>query len=189
MEAVSAVNQTLPISGDETVKFTTYSAAVHKVIVMVNAGILGILQLMSQQSSVLETHKAAFLSFFFFRFILRRSTCPWSHRCAATTRVSPEARWTREPSLWRSSRSCARVRRLCRVCFRPSSSLVYLALRRRLQHYTWNHDWLKGKQIRHRFSSVVTGLISLESWFVYSWVWDPFGIYPYKNKKSKEYKS
>ena len=63
METVSAVNQTLPISGGEPVKFTTYSAAVHKVLVMVNAGILGLLQLVSQQSSVLETHKAAFLCF------------------------------------------------------------------------------------------------------------------------------
>lgn len=63
MDAVSAVNQTLPISDDEAVKFTTYSTAVHKVIVMVNAGLIGLLQLINQQSSVLETHKAAFLSF------------------------------------------------------------------------------------------------------------------------------
>lgn len=66
MKAVSAVNQTLPISGGETVTFTTYSAAVHKVVVMVNAGILGLLQLMSQHASVLETHKAAFLCFCIF---------------------------------------------------------------------------------------------------------------------------
>ncbi|KAG7598949.1 hypothetical protein ISN44_As06g031550 [Arabidopsis suecica] len=63
METDSANNQKLPISGDETAKFTIYSSAVHKVVVMVNAGILGLLQLVSQHSSVLETHKAAFLSF------------------------------------------------------------------------------------------------------------------------------
>ncbi|KAH0851237.1 hypothetical protein HID58_094897 [Brassica napus] len=57
MDEVSAVNQTLPISDDEAVKFTTYSTAVHKVIVMDYS------QLINQQSSVLETHKAAFLSF------------------------------------------------------------------------------------------------------------------------------
>ncbi|KAL1213838.1 hypothetical protein V5N11_034462 [Cardamine amara subsp. amara] len=62
-EAASANNQSFPISGDETLKFTTYSSAVHKVVVMVNAGILGLLQLVSQQSSVLETHKVAFLCF------------------------------------------------------------------------------------------------------------------------------
>ncbi|VVA93265.1 unnamed protein product [Arabis nemorensis] len=63
-EVVSAVNQTLPNSGGEAVNFTAYSAAVHKVVVMVNAGILALLQLMNQQnSSVLETHKTAFLCF------------------------------------------------------------------------------------------------------------------------------
>ncbi|KAL1204944.1 hypothetical protein V5N11_016295 [Cardamine amara subsp. amara] len=66
MEAVSTVNQALPISVGEKAKFTTYSAAVHKVVVMVNTGILGLLQLISQQSSVFETHKAAFLSFCIF---------------------------------------------------------------------------------------------------------------------------
>uniref|UniRef100_A0A1J3EXD6 Uncharacterized protein n=1 Tax=Noccaea caerulescens TaxID=107243 RepID=A0A1J3EXD6_NOCCA len=63
MEAVFTNSQTLPIAGEETAKFTAYSAAVHKVIVMVNAGILGLLQLVTQQPSVLETHKAAFLCF------------------------------------------------------------------------------------------------------------------------------
>ncbi|CAH2034829.1 unnamed protein product [Thlaspi arvense] len=63
METVSAVNQTLPISGDETEKFTTYSSAVHKVVVMINTGILGLLQLTNQKSSVFETHKAEFLCF------------------------------------------------------------------------------------------------------------------------------
>ncbi|CAE5958993.1 unnamed protein product [Arabidopsis arenosa] len=63
METVSAKNLTLPISVDETANFTIYSSAVHKVVVMVNAGILGLLQLVSQQSSVLETHKASFLCF------------------------------------------------------------------------------------------------------------------------------
>ncbi|KAG7648212.1 hypothetical protein AtNW77_Chr1g0035791 [Arabidopsis thaliana] len=52
METDSANNQKLPISGDETAKFSIYSSAVHKVVVMV-----------SQHSSILETHKAAFLSF------------------------------------------------------------------------------------------------------------------------------
>ena len=42
METDSANNQKLPISGDETAKFTIYSSAVHKVVVMVNAGILGV---------------------------------------------------------------------------------------------------------------------------------------------------
>ncbi|EOA38765.1 hypothetical protein CARUB_v10010951mg [Capsella rubella] len=64
METDSVNNQTLlPISDDETAKFTTYSSAVHKVVVMVNAGILALLQLVSQHSSVFETHKASFLSF------------------------------------------------------------------------------------------------------------------------------
>ncbi|VVA93266.1 unnamed protein product [Arabis nemorensis] len=63
-EAISAVNQTLPNSDGEAMKFTAYSVAVHKVVVMVNAGILALLQLMNQQnSSVLETHKTAFLCF------------------------------------------------------------------------------------------------------------------------------
>lgn len=63
MEAVSTNNQTLPLSGDETLKFVAYSSAVHKVIVMVNAGVIGLLQLVNQQTSVLETHKAPFLCF------------------------------------------------------------------------------------------------------------------------------
>ncbi|KAF8095337.1 hypothetical protein N665_0336s0014 [Sinapis alba] len=62
MEAVSTNNQTLPVSGEETVKFVAYSSAVHKVIVMVNAGVIGLLQLINQQTSVLETHKAPFMS-------------------------------------------------------------------------------------------------------------------------------
>lgn len=63
MEAVSTNNQTLPVSGDETVKFFAYSSAVHKVILMVNAGVIGLLQLINQQTSLLETHKAPFLCF------------------------------------------------------------------------------------------------------------------------------
>lgn len=54
MDAVSAFDQTLPISDDEAAKFTKYSTAVHKVIVMVNAGLIGLLQLINQQSSVLK---------------------------------------------------------------------------------------------------------------------------------------
>lgn len=75
METVSADNQTLPISGDEMEKFTSYSAAVHKVIVMINAGIIGLLQFMNQQcSSVFETHKPTLICFcllIFFYIILR----------------------------------------------------------------------------------------------------------------------
>ncbi|EOA37689.1 hypothetical protein CARUB_v10012341mg [Capsella rubella] len=64
METDSTNNQTVLISDDETAKyFTIYSSAVHKVVVMVNAGILALLQLVSQHSSVFETHKASFLSF------------------------------------------------------------------------------------------------------------------------------
>ncbi|VVA93271.1 unnamed protein product [Arabis nemorensis] len=69
MESVSAINQTLPNSGDETEKFTVYSAAVHKVIVWVNTGIIGLLQLTNQQnSSVFQTHKTEFLCFYIFVF-------------------------------------------------------------------------------------------------------------------------
>ncbi|VVA93267.1 unnamed protein product [Arabis nemorensis] len=69
MESVSAVNQTLPISSDETEKFTVYSAAVHKVVVMVNAGIIGLVQLMNKQnSSLLEINKTEFLCFYIFVF-------------------------------------------------------------------------------------------------------------------------
>ncbi|KAL0800379.1 hypothetical protein Bca101_055554 [Brassica carinata] len=66
METVSTNNQTLPVSSDETVKFVAYSSAVHKVIVMVNAGVIGLLQLINQQTSLLETHKAPFCSTPFF---------------------------------------------------------------------------------------------------------------------------
>ncbi|EFH67222.1 hypothetical protein ARALYDRAFT_890760 [Arabidopsis lyrata subsp. lyrata] len=43
LETDSGNNQKFPISGDETAKFTIYSSAVHKVVAMVNAGILGLL--------------------------------------------------------------------------------------------------------------------------------------------------
>ncbi|CAL9217047.1 unnamed protein product [Arabidopsis halleri] len=68
METVPANNLTLPITSNETAKFTAYSSAVHKVVVIINTVILGLLQLMSQQSSVFETHKAAFLCFCVFVF-------------------------------------------------------------------------------------------------------------------------
>ncbi|ESQ33618.1 hypothetical protein EUTSA_v10009399mg [Eutrema salsugineum] len=77
MASVSENNQPFPISDDEPEKFTAYSTAVHKVIVMVNAGILGLLQLLNQEkstttmtspndiiaSSVFETNKPALLCF------------------------------------------------------------------------------------------------------------------------------
>ncbi|CAN8313906.1 unnamed protein product [Cochlearia groenlandica] len=67
MVSVSTVNQTLPISGVDTVNFTAYSTAVHKVVIMVNAGVIGLLQLLNQQqSSVLDTHKATFICFYVF---------------------------------------------------------------------------------------------------------------------------
>ncbi|KAL1192523.1 hypothetical protein V5N11_012416 [Cardamine amara subsp. amara] len=75
METVSADNQTLSIPGDEMEMFNAYSAAVHKVVTMVNAGIIGLLQLMNQQYfSVFETQKPTLICFcllVFFYVVLR----------------------------------------------------------------------------------------------------------------------
>ncbi|KAJ0237019.1 hypothetical protein HA466_0252940 [Hirschfeldia incana] len=72
--SVSAINQALPTSGDEQEKFTVYSTAVHKAVFMINVVVLGLLQLMSQQSSVLKTHKPTLICFcllIFFYAVLR----------------------------------------------------------------------------------------------------------------------
>lgn len=91
MEAFSTTNQTLQISGDETSMFITYSIAVHKVVVMVNTGILGLLQLINQQSSGFETHKAAFLSFcifiLFYAILRGREAIDWRLRPGIVPRL------------------------------------------------------------------------------------------------------
>nr|VDD44320.1 unnamed protein product [Brassica oleracea] len=95
MEAFSTTNQTLQISGDETSMFITYSIAAHKVVVMVTTGILGLLQLINQQSSGFETHKAAFLSFcifiLFYAILRGREAIDWRLRPGIVPRLVEHA--------------------------------------------------------------------------------------------------
>lgn len=91
MQSVSDVNQTLPTSDDEKEKFNVYSTAVHKVVVMINAGVLGLLQLTNQESSVFETHKPTLICFclliFFYAVLLVREAIDVRKRFGSVARL------------------------------------------------------------------------------------------------------